>query len=120
MTATERKIALITGASRGIGAAIVRQLAAQGHRVTILGRSLPAAQTLAALDPAHLQAVAADVADAGQVAAALAKARARFGPIGLLVNNAGQAESVPFLKMEAVLWQRMLDVNQPPPRNATR
>jgi NAD(P)-dependent dehydrogenase (short-subunit alcohol dehydrogenase family) len=103
--------ALVTGGSRGIGAAIVRRLAAQGHQVTILGRSLPAAEALAAENPGRLQAVAADVADAAQVAAALAQARAGFGPISLLVNNAGQAETAPFLKMDLALWDRMLQVN---------
>ncbi len=108
---TASRHALVTGGSRGIGAAIVRRLAAEGHRVTVLGRDLSSAQALAAQDPAHLHAVAADVANAAQVAAALADARARFGPVGLLVNNAGQAESAPFLKMDMDLWQRMLQVN---------
>ncbi|MFC4297140.1 SDR family NAD(P)-dependent oxidoreductase [Castellaniella hirudinis] len=103
--------ALVTGGSRGIGAAIVRRLAAEGHHVTVLGRGLQAAQALAAQDPGHLHAVAADVADAAQMTAALADARARFGPITVLVNNAGQAESAPFLKMDIDLWQRMLHVN---------
>lgn len=103
--------ALVTGGSRGIGAAIVRRLVAEGHHVTILGRGLSAAQALAAQGPEHLHAVAADVAAADQVAAALAEARARFGPVDMLVNNAGQAESAPFLKMDTDLWQRMLHVN---------
>jgi NAD(P)-dependent dehydrogenase (short-subunit alcohol dehydrogenase family) len=45
------------------------------------------------------------------VAAAFADALARFGRVDVLVNNAGQAESAPFLKMDEVLWRRMLDVN---------
>jgi len=51
------------------------------------------------------------VSDADQVAAALADATRRFGPVQVLVNNAGAAESAPFLKMDAALWRRMLDVN---------
>ncbi|KQP49201.1 SDR family NAD(P)-dependent oxidoreductase [Pseudorhodoferax sp. Leaf274] len=100
--------ALVTGGGRGIGAAIARRLVADGLQVTVLGRSLPA---LAAEDPERLHAVAADVADAQDVARAVAGAQARFGPVQVLVNNAGQAESAPFLKMDAALWQRMLDVN---------
>lgn len=103
--------ALVTGGARGIGAAITRRLRAQGHHVTILGRSLAGGQALAQEDPDGLQAVAADVADAAQLAQALEAARQRFGPVQLLVNNAGQAESAPFTKMDAALWQRMLDVN---------
>lgn len=103
--------ALVTGGGRGIGAAIARRLAADGLRVTVLGRRLDGVQALADEAPDRLHAVAADVADAGQVAAALARARERFGPVAVLVNNAGQAESAPFTKMDAQLWQRMLDVN---------
>lgn len=103
--------ALVTGGGRGIGAAIARRLAADGLRVTVLGRRLEAVQALATETPDRLQAVAADVADSDQIAAALAQARERFGPVAVLVNNAGQAESAPFVKMDAQLWQRMLDVN---------
>ena len=103
--------ALVTGGSRGIGAAVARRLVADGLRVTVLGRNGAAARALAEQDPEHLHAVAADVADAGQLADALDSARARFGAIEVLVNNAGQAESMPFLKMDEALWQRMLAVN---------
>jgi NAD(P)-dependent dehydrogenase (short-subunit alcohol dehydrogenase family) len=103
--------ALVTGGARGIGAAVARALADRGLRVTVLGRRLDAVRALAAERPEHLHTVAADVADAAQVAQAVANAQARFGPIAVLVNNAGQAESAPFLKMDAALWQRMLAVN---------
>jgi NAD(P)-dependent dehydrogenase (short-subunit alcohol dehydrogenase family) len=55
--------------------------------------------------------VVADVVDASQVRDALAAARERAGPVTLLVNNAGQAESAPFAKTSLELWQRMLAVN---------
>ena len=55
--------------------------------------------------------IVADVADADSVAAAFAQARAALGPIAILVNNAGQAESAPFHKTSLALWQRMLGVN---------
>jgi len=103
--------ALITGGSRGIGAAIAQRLVADGLRVTVLGRSLDGAQALATQAPQHMHAVAADVADSAQVATAFAAARARFGPVAVLVNNAGQAETAPFANMDMVLWQRMLAVN---------
>jgi 2-hydroxycyclohexanecarboxyl-CoA dehydrogenase len=103
--------ALVTGGGQGIGAAVARALVAQGLRVTVLGRRIDVVTALAQTDPDHLHAVAADVADVAQVAAALASARARFGRIDVLVNNAGQAVSAPFLKTDATLWQQMLDVN---------
>jgi NAD(P)-dependent dehydrogenase (short-subunit alcohol dehydrogenase family) len=108
--------ALVTGAARGIGAAIARTLAAEGAALTLVGRNAESLQTLAdelnggAGGPRHGIAVA-DVADAAQVAAAFAAARAQRGPITVLVNNAGQAESAPFGKTSLDLWQRMLAVN---------
>ncbi|MHA3904676.1 SDR family NAD(P)-dependent oxidoreductase [Castellaniella sp. WN] len=108
---TAGRHALVTGGGRGIGAAIALRLAADGLRVTVLGRSGGPVEALAARDPGRLHAVTADVVDAEQVARALAGAQARFGPVHVLVNNAGQAESAPFLKTDAGLWQRMLAVN---------
>lgn len=103
--------ALVTGGSRGIGAAIAQRLAADGHRVTILDVRLDGAQQLAAKDPEHLHAVAADITSEQQVQAAVVSANQRFGRVDILVNNAGMASSAPFLKMDLALWQRMLDVN---------
>ena len=108
--------ALVTGGGRGIGRAVTQALLGAGARVTVLGRSPLPADALAALAgsaPAaqRLHAVAADVADAAAVAQAFEQARTRFGAIDTLVNNAGQATSAPFLKMDAQLWQQMLAVN---------
>ena len=103
--------ALVTGGGQGIGEAAVRALRALGMNVTLLGRRLPVLQAVVDTDPAHLHAVAADVADPAQVAQAVASARERFGPVQVLVNNAGQALSAPFHKMDMALWRQMLDVN---------
>lgn len=103
--------ALVTGGGQGIGEAAVRALRALGMNVTLLGRRLPVLQAVVDTDPAHLHAVAADVADPTQVALAVAAARERFGPVQVLVNNAGQALSAPFQKMDMALWRQMLDVN---------
>ena len=103
--------ALVTGGGQGIGAAIAHLLVRRGMRVTVLGRRLATGQVLPAEPPDLLHAVAADVANASEVAAAFADAVVRFGRVDVLVNNAGQAESAPFLKMDEVLWRRMLDVN---------
>lgn len=103
--------ALVTGAAGGIGAAITQELLKQGNRVTLLGRRLQPLQALVARQPEQLHAVAADVSSAEQVGAAFADARARFGPIHILVNNAGQAHSAPVLKTDAALWAQMLAAN---------
>lgn len=107
----EGKHALVTGGGRGIGAAIARQLVAAGAHVTVLGRRLDVVQALADELPEQVHAVAADVANPEQVHAAFEAARARFGAISILVNNAGQAHSAPFLKTDAALWNQMLSVN---------
>ena len=104
--------AIVTGAARGIGAAIVRVLAAEGAAVTLLGRQRDALQRVASELPGGPHGVVvADVSDAAQVQAAFDEARAARGPIAILVNNAGQAESAPLMKTSAELWQRMLAVN---------
>jgi NAD(P)-dependent dehydrogenase (short-subunit alcohol dehydrogenase family) len=103
--------ALVTGAARGIGAAIARTLAAEGAMLTLLGRRRDALEQLAAdLPGAHGVAVA-DVTDPQQVQAAFEQATAQRGPVAILVNNAGQAESAPFGKTSLELWNRMLAVN---------
>ncbi len=107
--------AVVTGAARGIGAAIARALAAQGAQLTLMGRHPDALQTVADKLPrcaaASHQIVTLDVADAVSVPRAFAQARARSGRVAILINNAGQAESAPFARTTLDLWQRMLAVN---------
>ncbi|WER47009.1 SDR family NAD(P)-dependent oxidoreductase [Cupriavidus sp. WKF15] len=109
--------ALVTGGGRGIGAAIARRLLAEGASVTLVGRDVQVLERAAGelrpllTDGAVLTAVPADISDADSVAAAFATAEAKAGPVGVLVNNAGQAYSAPFGKTSLALWQRMLDVN---------
>lgn len=104
--------ALVTGAARGIGAEIARTLAAEGATLTLLGRDIDSLQRVAVSLPGQGHGVAAaDVAGAQAVQAAFAQARAERGPVAILVNNAGAAESAPFLKTSVELWQRMLSVN---------
>jgi len=106
------KHALVTGASRGIGAAIAQRLLDEGARVTLLGRKLATVRELAAkLSDKNSHAVAADVSDSHQMQAAIQDASNHFGPIDILVNNAGQAASAPVHKMEDALWHTMLSVN---------
>jgi NAD(P)-dependent dehydrogenase (short-subunit alcohol dehydrogenase family) len=115
MTATytlKDKHAVVTGASRGIGAAIAAALAAEGVRVSLLARDEKTLATVARhLGAAQSQAVTADVTDPDSVHRAFAAARARFGPVEILINNAGQAASAKFTDTDASLWNRILGVN---------
>jgi len=103
--------AVVTGGARGIGAAIARMLVAEGARVTVLGRDRVRLDTFAGESPGRIRAQLADITDEAQVAAAFAAARDGFGPVAILVNNAGEAVSAPFLKTDLALWQRMIAVN---------
>ena len=104
--------AVVTGASRGIGAAIAAALAAEGVSVSLLARDAERLADVAhRLGAAHAAAIPADVTDAASVAQAFTGARARFGPVGLLVNSAGQGASAKFTDTDAALWERILAVN---------
>jgi len=107
------KHAVVTGGGRGIGAAVTRALLAQGARVTIVGRN-PATLEAALRslgNPATLHAVPGDVTDPAAVGRAFDDARARLGPIQILINNAGQAGSASIRKTDLALWRRMMAVN---------
>ncbi len=107
------KHALVTGGATGIGFAIALALLNQGASVTIAGRSEDRLQS--AMNrfncPTRLNYVVLDVSDAVSVAQGFKIATEKFGPIEILINNAGQAQSAPFLKTELALWRQMLDVN---------
>ena len=105
--------AVVTGGGRGIGAAVATRLVAAGYRVTITGRDaiLLASFATALGDASVCQSVAMDVSDRVSVDRGMDAARGAFGPIAVLVNNAGQAQSAPFLKTDAALFERMIGVN---------
>jgi NAD(P)-dependent dehydrogenase (short-subunit alcohol dehydrogenase family) len=105
--------ALVTGASRGIGADIAARLAAEGARVSLVGRDAGRLDAVAAKLGGSDRAVpiVADVTDAGAVNAAFAAARRQFGPVHILVNNAGQAAAAKFTDTDETLWARIIDVN---------
>lgn len=106
------KHAVVTGGTRGIGEAVARMLLVHGARVTITGRSPTGPEALAEMKQAgEIAYVQADVTDASAVKQAFEQAIAQSGPVSVLVNNAGQAASAPFLKTDAELWRRLMAVN---------
>lgn len=99
------KAAIVSGASRGIGLAIARRLAAEGMRVLMVARSAePLAGHAAALPQGSAVAHAADLRDPAAAGAAVAEAVARFGRLDLLVNNAGATQRGDFLALDDAAW----------------
>jgi NAD(P)-dependent dehydrogenase (short-subunit alcohol dehydrogenase family) len=101
--------ALVTGGGRGIGRAMAAALSRAGASVTVLGRNRTALEEAVTSGAAHF-AVVADVADQAAVNAAISEAAARQ-PIDMLIANAGIAESAPFGRSDAALFERMWQVN---------
>ena len=109
------RVALVTGASRGIGRAIAAELAEAGHAVCINYLThRQEAETLAEKIRNHggnAIAVQADVADRAAVEAMVRTAEAELGPVSLLVNNAGVAVYGLLTDLDPAVWQRLFDVN---------
>jgi NAD(P)-dependent dehydrogenase (short-subunit alcohol dehydrogenase family) len=107
------KHAVVTGGGRGIGAAVTEILFAHGARVTGVSRTntITPNRVEGAGSRDAFHHVAADVSDPESVKKAFESARERFGEIAILVNNAGQAASAPFLKTDVALWHGMMAVN---------
>jgi 3-oxoacyl-[acyl-carrier protein] reductase len=112
---SDGRVALVTGSSRGIGRAIAVHLAGTGHRVVINYRSGAdaAAEVVEAITAAGGEAIAvgADVSDADAVAAMLATTEEAFGPVEILVNNAGITDDDLLLRMKPEAWDRVIATN---------
>ena len=108
MSALQGRHALVTGAGSGIGAAIAQALGEAGARVSLAGRRAAPLQDVAARLPQALVLGGFDVTDASAIAAGLEQARAAFGPVAILVNNAGAAPRAPFRKTDAAMLSHVL------------
>ncbi len=117
MTALEGQVAIVTGASRGIGAAIARDLAEQGASVVInYSRSAAPAEALAkeltaAGKGGEVLAVQADVGSEEQASNLIDQALQRFGHLDILVNNAGITRDRTFRKLSAAEWREVIETN---------
>ncbi|MGV3633791.1 MAG: SDR family NAD(P)-dependent oxidoreductase [Pseudorhodoplanes sp.] len=111
--ATDGKVALVTGAARGIGLATARKFLAEGWRVALLDiDNATLARTMASLAlPDRTLALHCDVADADGVNVAVARVADHFGQLDALVNNAGIAIFKPLLETTPADWARTLAVN---------
>lgn len=111
----EGKHAIVTGGSRGIGAAVAAELVARGAKVTIMGRSAEAlerkAEELRGEAGVTVAVEECDVADESSVRSAFGNAVAALGPALVLVNNAGAAKSRTFTQTTLDVWNEMLSVN---------
>jgi NAD(P)-dependent dehydrogenase (short-subunit alcohol dehydrogenase family) len=113
MTPAPAKVALVTGAARGIGLATAKRFLADGWRVALLDIECELLGRAVAdlAQPEVTLALPCDVSDAGAVTAAIEALTKRFGRLDALVNNAGVAVFAPLLETSDADWTRILSVN---------
>ncbi|MEW2249290.1 SDR family oxidoreductase [Streptomyces sp. NPDC006975] len=102
---------VVTGAARGLGAALAREVAGRGARVAALGHEKDALEALTASLPGPALALETDVTDPAALDAAARTVRARLGPASVVIANAGIAEGGPFLSSDPETWRRVVEVN---------
>src|SRR6266508_770565 len=109
------KVAIVTGASRGIGREIAMQLASRGAHVVAAARDQNASATVTAIEEAggHATLASIDVKDDASIDAMVAATLQRHGQINILVNNAGIARDSLMLRMKRQDWDEVIATNLP-------
>ncbi|WP_317441409.1 SDR family oxidoreductase [Streptomyces collinus] len=102
---------VVTGAARGVGAALAREIARRGARLALLGHEEARLKELAARLPAPALAIGVDVTDLTALRTAAGEVRRRLGRPSVVVANAGIAQGGPFASSDPVEWRRVIDVN---------
>ncbi|MFC9282388.1 SDR family oxidoreductase [Streptomyces collinus] len=102
---------VVTGAARGVGAALAREIARCGARLALLGHEQPLLEEVAARLPSPAMAIGVDVTDLAALRTAAGEVRRRLGRPSVVVANAGIAQGGPFASSDPVEWRRVIDVN---------
>ncbi|MFF5899727.1 SDR family oxidoreductase [Streptomyces argenteolus] len=105
------RTAVVTGAARGVGAAVAARLAARGARVALLGLEEEALAEVAAGLPTEARHWHVDVTDDAAMARVASEVRRRLGPASVVVANAGVADGGPFADSDPATWRRVIEVN---------
>ncbi|HET7173587.1 MAG TPA: SDR family oxidoreductase [Nocardioidaceae bacterium] len=117
---TERGVALVTGAGRGIGRAVATRLSSEGYAVALTARHRDQLAETAAECAGRAVVLPADITAAGAVEQLFAAVEEQLGPVGVLVANAGAGTSARVEKTSDETWQWMLDVNLTAPFRCIR
>ncbi|PZX11990.1 SDR family oxidoreductase [Celeribacter halophilus] len=112
MSKLDGKTVAITGASRGIGEATARLFASEGANVALIARSKPAISAIADDIGPRALAVPCDISDYAAVDAAMQSIEEHFGPVDILINNAGVIDPIGDLKaLDPEAWSQLIDIN---------
>ena len=113
-------VALVTGAGRGIGRAVAQHLSAQGLRVVLTSRSADELAETAATCTSETLVVPADITASSSVDDVFSRVEREWGPVEVLVSNAGAATSAPLARTTDDQWQQMIDLNLTAPFRCLR
>ena len=117
---TQTRVALVTGAGKGIGRAVAASLSAHGHRVALASRNKADLEEVASTLDGPSLVVPTDVTDQHQVEAMFAAVEGEWGPVEILVANAGMSAAASVVDTSDELWQQTLDLNLTAPFRCLR
>jgi NAD(P)-dependent dehydrogenase (short-subunit alcohol dehydrogenase family) len=114
------RTALVTGAGRGIGQAVAVRLATEGYRVALTARSTDQLEETARLCRGETLVLPADMLDPAAPDAVVSEVERAWGPVAVLVANAGAGDSAPVARITDEMWQRQIDLNLTAPFRCLR